>query len=110
MPAKPSRDARVNTYLAKAKPFAQPILTELRARVHAAVPGLTEDIKWRVPFFLLDGRIFVSMAAFKAHTKMIIWNADFKMATKCDFASVKDLPTKAALAKLLKANAKGFTK
>ena len=46
-------DPRVDAYIARAQPFAQPILRELRARVHAAIPGLTETIKWSAPFFLL---------------------------------------------------------
>ena len=103
-------DPRVDAYIAKSKPFAQPILKELRARIHAAIPGLSETIKWGAPFFLLDERIFASMAGFKAHTKLLLWNADFKSAyaQTTDFASLQDLPTKAALAKQLKASAATF--
>jgi len=106
----PTLDPRVDAYLAKSKPFAQPILKELRARVHAAVPKVTETIKWGAPFFLLDGRIFVSMAAFKAHTKLLLWRADFKsaMPESTDFTTLEELPKKAALAKQLKASAATF--
>lgn len=103
-------DTRVDAYIARAQPFAQPILRELRARVHAAIPGLTETIKWGAPFFLLDGRIFASMAGFKAHTKLLLWNADFKSAyaQTTDFTSLEELPTRAALTKQLKASAATF--
>lgn len=104
-------DQRIDAYLAKSPPFAQPILKELRKRVHAAVPGLSETIKWNAPFFLLDGRIFASMAAFKAHTKFLLWKADFKsaMPASTDFRSLDELPSSAAFAKQVKASAKTFT-
>lgn len=103
-------DPRVDAYIAKSKPFAQEILTELRARIHAAVPGLSETIKWGAPFFLLDGRIFVSMAAFKAHSKLLLWRAEFKsaMPESFDFEALSELPKKTELAKKLKASAATF--
>lgn len=103
-------DPRIDAYIAESKPFAQPILKELRARIHAAVPGLSETIKWGAPFFLLNERIFASMAGFKAHTKLLLWNADFKSAyaETTDFASLEELPSKPALAKQLKASAATF--
>lgn len=106
----PSTDKRVDAYIAKTQPFAQPILKELRKRVHAAVPGLSETIKWNAPFFLLDGRIFASMAGFKAHAKFLLWKADFKsaMPASVDFRSLDELPTVAAFAKTVKASAKTF--
>ena len=62
-----SRDPRVDAYIAKAQPFAQPILSHVRERVHAAVPGVEEAIKWSAPGFTLDGKILLMMAAFKQH-------------------------------------------
>lgn len=105
----PASDARVDAYLEKAQPFARPILTEVRARLHALLP-LTETIKWRVPFFLLDGRIFASMAAFKAHTTTSLWKADFHSAMPQSFkaSALGDLPTRSAFAKLVKASAATF--
>lgn len=105
-------DRRIDAYISKAKPFAQPILAELRKRLHAAVPGLDETIKWNAPFFLLDGRIFASMAGFKAHTKVLLWNPEFKsaMPKSFDFTSLDELPSTAAFAKELKASAKAFQK
>lgn len=105
----PASDARVDAYLQKAQPFARPILTEVRARLHALLP-LTETIKWRVPFFLLDGRIFASMAAFKAHTSVSFWKAEFHsaMPQTLKASALEDLPSRSAFAKLVKASAKTF--
>ncbi len=64
MPTKP--DPRIDAYIAKSAPFAQPILTHLRALVHRACPEATETIKWSMPFFEHHG-LLCSMAAFKAH-------------------------------------------
>ena len=45
-----TRDPRVDTYIGEQADFARPILTWLRARVHAACPHVAEDIKWGMPF------------------------------------------------------------
>ncbi|OYY77414.1 MAG: hypothetical protein B7Y43_11120 [Sphingomonas sp. 28-62-20] len=68
-----SIDSRVDAYIAKQADFARPILIELRARLHAAVPGLEETIKWGMPFFVRHGRPFANMAAFKAHASFGFW-------------------------------------
>lgn len=66
------RDPRVDDYIANAPSFAQPILTELRAAVHAACPTVTETIKWHMPFFEYQGPLCF-MAAFKAHCGFGFW-------------------------------------
>ena len=68
-----SRDARIDAYIAKAQPFARPILEHVRARVHAAVREVEETLKWGMPAFTLDGKILVIMAAFKAHASVDFW-------------------------------------
>lgn len=75
-----SRDPRVDVYISKAAPFARPILTRLRASVHGACPGAEETIKWRMPFFLTDGKIVCFMAAFKAHAAFGFWKGAKKAA------------------------------
>lgn len=45
----PSRDPRVDAYIAKAAPFAQPILRHIRVIVHAACPDAEETMKWSFP-------------------------------------------------------------
>lgn len=106
----PSRDARVDAYIQKAQPFARPVLSELRKRLHAAVPGLDETIKWSAPFFLLDGRIFASIAGFKAHAKVLLWKADFKSAMPAAISatSLDDLPSASAFKKVVQASAATF--
>lgn len=59
-------DARIDAYIEKAQPFAQPILGHLRKLVHAASPHITETIKWGMPFFEYKGMLG-SIAAFKQH-------------------------------------------
>jgi len=68
-----SRDPRVDAYIAKAAPFAQPILKHVRERVHAAAPEAQETMKWSAPGFTLDGKILLMMAAFKQHAALNFW-------------------------------------
>lgn len=66
------RDARVDAYIERAAPFAQPILRHLRALVHDAVPEVVETIKWGIPHFMLAGKNLAGIAAFKAHAAFIV--------------------------------------
>ncbi len=68
-----ARDPRVDAYIAKAAPFARPILEHVRTRVHAAAPGVEETLKWGAPSFTLGGKILLMMAAFKAHAAVNFW-------------------------------------
>ena len=61
-----SWNPKVDAYVAKAQPFAQPILFHLRELVHKACPGVEETIKWSRPFFEYRGAILGNMSAFKA--------------------------------------------
>jgi hypothetical protein len=70
-----TRDRRIDAYIAKAQPFARPILEHLRAVAHAASPRIVEDVKWGMPFFVCDGRIVCHMAAFKAHAAFGLYRA-----------------------------------
>ena len=65
-------DSRINAYIARAAPFAQPILEHLRALAHRALPGVAETIKWSMPHFMLGGKNVAGMAAFKAHCAFTI--------------------------------------
>ncbi|HET7576722.1 MAG TPA: YdeI/OmpD-associated family protein [Sphingomicrobium sp.] len=68
-----SREPRIDTYIARAQPFARPILEKVRERVHAAVPGVEEAVKWGAPGFTIEGKILLIMAAFKAHAALNFW-------------------------------------
>ncbi len=67
-----NRDARIDAYIAKSAPFAQPILNELRDIVHEGCPTVEETMKWSMPFFMYKG-ILCNMSAFKQHCAFGFW-------------------------------------
>jgi hypothetical protein len=69
-----SRDKRIDEYISKAQPFAQPILKHLRELVHKAVPEINETIKWGMPSFEYKGPFF-GIAAFKQHCVGGFWKS-----------------------------------
>ena len=87
MPHQPC-DPRVDAYIEKAAPFAQPILTHLRKLMHQACPHVTESMKWSMPFFEQQGVILANMAAFKQHCAFGFWGPEMKqLLAKDGFAS-----------------------
>ena len=62
------KDPRVDAYIAKKAPFAQPILNELRAIIHEAHPDIAEDIKWGAPAFMHKGIVCITRAASRPRT------------------------------------------
>lgn len=105
------RDPRIDAYIAKAEPFARPILEHLRARVHEACPDADETIKWGMPFFVFAGAPLCHMAAFKRHAAFGFWRhvevmggerPAEGMGSFGKLASLDDLPAKRTLATLLK--------
>ena len=109
----PRNDPRVDAYIAKAAPFARPVLTHLRKVVHAAVPGVEETLKWGMPHFM-HGGILCGFAAFKAHCAFHVRGAETLLgeAVRDDamgqfgrIAAVSDLPPPGTLIKLLRAAA-----
>ena len=69
-----TKDPRVDAYIARAAPFARPILTALRNAMHAACPDVVETIKWSVPAYEHRG-VMCGLAAFKNHVKLGFWKA-----------------------------------
>jgi len=69
-----SNDPRIDAYIARSAPFAQPILQHLRRLIHKAVPDVEETMKWSFPHFDHHG-IMCSMAAFKEHCTFGFWKA-----------------------------------
>ena len=108
----PVLDPRIDAYIEKAKPFAQPILVRLRRAVHKACPEVVETLKWSVPAFEYHG-ILAGMAAFKAHCLFNVWKAPI-VKTQLPKASadalerigriesVKELPAEAVLVQIIK--------
>ncbi len=68
-----NRDPRVDAYIARAQPFARPILEKVRERVRTVVPDAEETIKWSMPAYTIDRRILLITAAFKAHAALNFW-------------------------------------
>jgi hypothetical protein len=109
-------DPRIDAYIGKAKPFAQPILKEIRAAVHAGCPKIEETIRWSFPSFYYKGPV-CGMAAFKAHATFGFWKGSLlkRHLPKVDtnamghFGALKsraDLPSRATLVRLVKAAVK----
>ena len=97
-----TRDARVDAYIARSADFAHGILAHLRDLVHTACPQVTETIKWGHPHFEYKG-ILCGMAAFKAHCVLGFWKAGLMHTPVRDrFESIDDVPSEAALVKLVK--------
>src|SRR5439155_14706717 len=106
-----SREARIDAYIAKAQPFARPILEKVRERVHAVLPDVDEAMKWSMPAYTLGGKIVLITAAFKAHAALNFWrgqelrgdaaNAD-AMGQFGKIASVAELPPDAELDRLIR--------
>ncbi len=70
------KNEQVDAYIAKAAPFAKPVLTHIRNLIHQVCPEVEESIKWSFPNFDYKG-IFCSMAAFKEHCSFGFWKAAF---------------------------------
>lgn len=106
------KDKRVDDYIAKAQPFAQPILKHLRTLVHNGCPDIIETIKWSFPNFDYKGKILCSMAAFKQHCSFNLWLASHMHLTNKaadeggmgifgKITSLKDLPPDEEIMELL---------
>ena len=67
-------NTKVDAYIDKAQPFAQPILNHLRKLIHQACPDVEENIKWSFAAFDYKGP-FCSIAAFKQHCAFGFWKA-----------------------------------
>jgi uncharacterized protein YdeI (YjbR/CyaY-like superfamily) len=116
-----ARIAPVDAYIAKAAPFAQPILEHLREAVHEAAPGIEETIKWSRPFFLYRGIILGNISAFKQHCSFGLWGSEIAQALRADgvassegmgtfgkITSLSDLPTPKKLVAYIRNAAKSI--
>jgi uncharacterized protein YdeI (YjbR/CyaY-like superfamily) len=78
----PNYNPKVDAYIQKAQPFAQPILTHLRKLVHTACPQVEETVKWSRPFFEYKGVILGNMSAFKQHCSFGFWGQEMGATLK----------------------------
>lgn len=101
-------DSRIDTYIANAMPFAQPILARIRSLVHLHCPEATETIKWGSPSFTYKSKIMCGMAAFKDHATFGFWYGQLVTGTEIHGAmgsfgrlqSIDDLPDDDRLAEM----------
>lgn len=104
-----SQSAEVDAYIQRAQPYAQEILSRIRAAFRKSSPRITESIKWGVPHFEYNG-ILGGMAAFKNHVSFGFWKSklmdDPADLFRCEprasmcvarFTSSKDLPAERVL-------------
>jgi uncharacterized protein YdeI (YjbR/CyaY-like superfamily) len=105
-----ARDPRIDAYIEGARPFAQPLLRHLRARVHALLPEVEEALKWSMPAYLVGGRILLITAAFKEHVALNFWRGQELRGAAADadamgqfgrLRSLGDLPAPAELDRLI---------
>jgi uncharacterized protein YdeI (YjbR/CyaY-like superfamily) len=102
---KPNRNPKIDAYIARAAPFAQPVLIHLRGLIHKACPDVVEEMKWSRPFFSHGGLLLCNLSAFKAHCSFGFWGAEIGKVLQADgvvqeggmgsfgrITSVKDLP------------------
>src|SRR6187431_2030045 len=110
------RDKRIDGQIAKAAPFARPVMTRLREAVHAGCPGVVETLKWSRPSFEHHG-LLCGVAAFKAHCSFGFWKHALlverggrKAATELEalgrITDVSELPPKARLVRYVRLAAK----
>lgn len=109
------KEKKIDEYIKKAQPFAQPILTHLRELVHKACPEVAEKIKWGMPFFDYKGPM-CHMASFKQHAVFGFWKAalmkdkelmemaksEVAMGHLGKLTSLKDLPSDKQLTAYIK--------
>jgi uncharacterized protein YdeI (YjbR/CyaY-like superfamily) len=106
---------RIDVYIAKSRPFAQPILEHLRQQVHKACPGVVETIKWSRPFFEYKGVILGNMSAFKEHCSFGFWGEEIAAVLRAEkllqpdamgslgrLTRVEDLPSSKQMLSLLR--------
>jgi uncharacterized protein YdeI (YjbR/CyaY-like superfamily) len=100
-----SRDPRIDAYIERAAPFAQPILRHFRDVVHEGCPDVEETLKWSMPAFVHEG-LLAAMAAFKQHCAIHFWKASLvlgdavqrdSMGSFGRVTNIKDLPPRRTL-------------
>ncbi len=97
---------KVDAYIEKSAPFAQPILHHMREMFHKACPEAVEEIKWSMPFFVYKGQMMANIAAFKQHCSLGFLGPAMREVLKKDglerdngmgslgkITSIRDLPS-----------------
>jgi uncharacterized protein YdeI (YjbR/CyaY-like superfamily) len=103
------KDPKVDAYIAKSKPFAQPILKHLRKVILATSPEITETTKWSAPSYEYKG-LLCGFAGFKEHAIFGFWKHELVVGTGRDgsggsfghLKTIADLPSEAKLKAMIK--------
>jgi len=108
-------DPRIDAYITGAAPFARPVLKHLRSLVHRVCPESEEVIKWHMPMFSLEGKLFCALGAYKEHCRFMIFGPEVRSLIKTGghgsaggmdsfgkLTSLGDLPNDRQIAKYLK--------
>ena len=60
---------KIDDYIESLPAWQAENLRIFRNLVHKIAPDVTEDWKWNVPVFIINGKMQFAMSAFKQHTK-----------------------------------------
>lgn len=71
----PNAEAKIESYIEDARPFARPILIELRRIIRATHEELLDDWKWSAPTYSRNGMVCATWA-FTNHATLIFFRAD----------------------------------
>ncbi|BDI60959.1 YdeI/OmpD-associated family protein [Qipengyuania nanhaisediminis] len=98
---------KVDDYIERAQPFAQPILRHLRDVAGRAEPEAVEETRWGAPFWILEGRQLCGMASFKQHCAFILEGegGGEAMGELGRITSLDDLPSDDELTAMIRAKA-----
>jgi hypothetical protein len=96
-PPMAKKDPRIDAHIRKAAPFAKPLLIHLRKLLHQNCPGVSETVKWSMPFFEYNGKILCMMAPFKSHLRFGFWKGP-----KRKISSMGELPSDRELAQQIR--------
>ena len=100
------RIPQVDAYIAKAAPFAQPILCHLREVVHEGAPGVVEQMKWSRPFFVCAGANGLWGAEIAQRLRADGVASSEGMGTFGKITSLDDLPSRSKMVSYVKEAAK----
>ena len=63
-------DGTIDDYISTFPPEVQDVLSDIRMRLHATVPGMTEAMSYGMPTLKLDGKSLVHFAGWKKHVSL----------------------------------------
>lgn len=63
----------IDSFFAKQPEPHRSILAALRKLVDAAAPDATSAIKWGMPQYAIDGKMFCALNSHKAHVTLVLW-------------------------------------